>query len=726
VAYLKQGRASIINVFLASLLVVGYAFIFLYATELTATYWLSKKLHITRLAYYLAAYVVAGVGFGLGAALIQVLVGHLVRRRRDPEPGPLLLAVTVSALAFVLAFVVINARLLPHSSMLSGAALCLNLGLLCICVALFSALYLVSGDMKLSTAAFGAAGISGSVVVVAAVLHALMYKRFEWVEVTVPSAAGLALLFVFSLCLISAVELKVVNLMSRREGAVYRQRAFKRLAFGKAAGIAIVLVCILFVRRYRPLEAGPAGVAGAPPADKPNVIIIVLDTVRQDRLSVYGCERVTSPNIEKLADDSRVFDAYSTSPWTLPSHATIMTGLYPTESGTGPEIEYHIDSRNETLAEILKANGYYTAAVISNHGMLGHSSGLPQGFDYYYAKPRETELPFPFFASYFFKKFWPHPRVLVIVSCQRADSITSEAIRCIRQHGNGPFFLLLNYMDGHFPYVPPSPYGERWYREPPRGGFPTISGWVKQRKATTEADRRMLETEYEHRLGQYDGAIAYLDAQLGVLFEALKEMGLYDNSLIVLTSDHGEFFFEHDFLEHPGPPYQEVIRVPLIVKPPAKRGEKPERVSGSVSLTELFHMVLDYLAIGDNSGERRGSLLAGTSPVFSEFHLTREEDTSLAEKYGAHLYSLMDNNYKLIYSSKGLYEMYDLSTDPREVNNLIADGLTGAPQPVLDRMKSGLASHIERLAERRLSPTELTEEEREEIRRGLKTLGYIQ
>ncbi|GAB4341811.1 MAG: sulfatase-like hydrolase/transferase [Candidatus Abyssubacteria bacterium] len=475
------------------------------------------------------------------------------------------------------------------------------------------------------------------------------------------------------------------------------------------------------------MEAGPSTGARAQPTEKPNVIIIVLDTVRQDRLSVYGCERETSPNMKKLAGESWVFDAYATSPWTLPSHATMMTGLYPTECGTGPEIEYHIDKRNRTLAEIFQDNGYFTAAIVANYGMLGHSSGLPQGFHYYYAKPRETESAFPFFASYFFKRLWPRSRALIVLPCARAETVTQNAIRCIRERkGDNPIFLFLNYMDAHFPYMPPRPYSTKWFSEPSDVDFSVVRGWVRHKEATTEAEQRMLELEYEHRLGQYDGAIAYLDAQLGVLFDSLKEMGLYDDSLIVLTSDHGEFFFEHNFFEHPGPPYQEVIRVPLIVKPPTARGEKPGRVTGSVSLTELFHMTLDYAGIGEDTPGRPEVMAEDTSPVFSEFHLTREEDKSDAEKFGVHMYSLIEGNYKLMYSSKSLYEMYDLSTDPQEVNNLIAGGLTRELQPVVERMKANLASHIERLSERRLTPAELTDEEREEIRKGLKALGYIQ
>jgi len=281
-------------------------------------------------------------------------------------------------------------------------------------------------------------------------------------------------------------------------------------------------------------------------------------------------------------------------------------------------------------------------------------------------------------------------------------------------------------MDAHSPYLPPDPYSRRWFYEPSTGDFSTAYGWVRRRVAKDEGARKVLETERRHRLGQYDGEIAYLDTHIGILFEELRKLGAYDNSLIVLTSDHGEFFFEHNFFEHPGPPYQEVIRVPLIVKCPASKGEQPGRIPGSVSLIDLFHSILQYTGIPHKPRERAKNLFEGeTSPVFSEFHLTRDEDVSDARKYGKHIYSLIRHNYKLIYSSKEIYEFYDLSSDPLEANNLISEDLPEDVKRVLAGTKAELASLIAQVNARKLVPVALETETREEIRSRLKALGYI-
>ena len=243
-----------------------------------------------------------------------------------------------------------------------------------------------------------------------------------------------------------------------------------------------------------------------------------------------------------------------------------------------------------------------------------------------------------------------------------------------------------------------------------------------------EGKRKMNEAEREYLLSQYDGEIAYLDSQIGVFLRELSELGVYDNSLIILTSDHGESFYEHGLVEHQRVLYQELIHIPLIIKPSADKKGKPGRINGAVSIIDLFHSILENVGIPYDSKAGGKNILEGkSSPIFSETHsLSGESGPEFLKRFGTDLYALMQNNHKLIYSSKQTYELYDLSEDPSETRNLAA----GSPGPddeiALARMKTQLDFWMNQIAARKLRPGDLSAEKRDQVHSRLKALGYIQ
>jgi arylsulfatase A-like enzyme len=418
-----------------------------------------------------------------------------------------------------------------------------------------------------------------------------------------------------------------------------------------------------------------------------------------------------------------VFDAYAPSHWTLPSHASLVTGLYPTENGTALASNIVIDGENETLAEVLVGSGYRAGAVIANFGVLSLDSGLPQGFNYYFTDTGEIMPPFPFMAGYFIKKFRPNSRIFLFTPYMPASSVNRRAVKWIKKNYDRPFFLLLNYMDAHDPYLPPPPYDSMWNgRGLYMNFFDPHTRYIEYCSEINAGSRQVTRDEHDFLLSQYDGAISYLDEQVGKLLGKLRELGLYDNSIIVITSDHGEFFGEHNLLQHKGSLYEEVIRVPLIVKLPAGQDQPAVQPSGSVSLVHLFHSILELAGIPHAGGRQDVDIFNGeTAPVGAECHL----EDGLANRFGNHTYCLIEKGAKLIISSNGTEELFDIQNDPAELDNLKEGHLPDQIESY-EEFKSRLGQRIEELNANAFKPAEISADKRLRIREKLKALGYIQ
>jgi arylsulfatase A-like enzyme len=445
------------------------------------------------------------------------------------------------------------------------------------------------------------------------------------------------------------------------------------------------------------------------------VILIVLDTVRADHLSNYGYRRQNNKNLDEFARDALVFEnCIAPAPWTLPSHASLFTGLYPTEHGAHGDLNREADWGPEsmpvskdcvTLAEIFKQNGYKTTAVVSNYGIVSKDFQFDQGFDAFDSAPNIGDVC----RQHLFRPIVHGFSLLTnlnssIISPYRpAEAITAKSLRSVGENGSSSFFLFINYMDAHLPHSPPPPYN-KWFITKK---FPQLyrSEMIFRKTILNRFNRKAGD---EFSISQYDGSIAYLDDQLGKFIEQLKRWGLYDASLIIVTSDHGELFGEHGFYNHRGPMYQELMHIPLLIKFPFST--KVGREKKTIQLTDVFATILSSsgLPIPENvSGKPFGN---SSSPAVGE-HETRETGQQRV---------LYEGNYKYMhYERRRAFELYDLDKDPQEQNNL-ANIKIAKRQELEHKLREWIQVHKPRYA---LSAKESLS--KETIDR-LKGLGYMQ
>lgn len=296
----------------------------------------------------------------------------------------------------------------------------------------------------------------------------------------------------------------------------------------------------------------------APPRG-PNVILICLDTVRRDRLGVYGYARGTSPNLDAFATEAVVFDqAIAPAPWTTPTHASVFTGYHPDVHRAGVlSAGYHLAQEWTTLAEVLRDTGRLTAAFTEGIAIRG-AMGFAQGFEVYSDGPS------------------PEAHVK-----ERAPVTFGNALAWLEEFGHLPHFLFVQTYEAHAPYGAPEVFARRFIREDlaldPR---PVLA----EHAQTPEERRRVSDL--------YDASIAYTDDQLGVFLDGVRALGLLDNTVVILFSDHGEEFWEHGAAGHLTHVYDEVIRVPLVVRMPGG-AFAGTRVESQVDLTDLFATVLE-------------------------------------------------------------------------------------------------------------------------------------
>ncbi len=300
------------------------------------------------------------------------------------------------------------------------------------------------------------------------------------------------------------------------------------------------------------------------------VVLISVDTLRADHVGCYGYGKNTTPNADALAADGALFtDVYASSPWTLPSHVSLLTSLSCFRHGVNLESD-HMEESRPTLADILRTEGFLCAAVTGG-GFLSPVFGFSKGFDIY--KQAETSL-------------W---------TSDAAGQVAAAALDWIEANKDRDFFLFVHTYQPHNPYIPPAPYDTKFQDAPTPlrmidlGGHLGGPGGIF--KPLPEAERRAI-------VGLYDGEVGYTDAALvGALTSKLKALGLYDDTMIVLTSDHGEEFYEHGSWEHGHALYDESLKVPLIVKLPGSKF-RGKRIGSFVRLVDIMPTILEAYEIG--------------------------------------------------------------------------------------------------------------------------------
>jgi arylsulfatase A-like enzyme len=432
--------------------------------------------------------------------------------------------------------------------------------------------------------------------------------------------------------------------------------------------------------------------ASLPPAaeDAPNILLIVLDTVRAPSLSLYGYPRPTSPNLERLARLGVRFDrAIAPSSWTLPTHATMFTGREPHEHRTNWGIR--LDDTYPTLAEYLGRHGYRTGGFTANVTYTSWQTGLTRGFSHY------KDYGFSFGewvrCASIARVVAGNERVRRILGFddvlgrQGAPHISRLFLEWVQDSSSRPFFAFLNYYDAHFPYLPPQPFGRRFgLEDPARAIRPLrIDTWIDTRVPTAQESRRARDA--------YEGAIAYLDSELGKLFAELERRDLLDHTIVIVTSDHGEEFAEHQVLEHGNSLYLPTLHVPLVLVH-SRSLPSGAVIETPVGLRDLPATIVDLLDLESELPFPGRSLVRSLErettqpePILSEvWHLSGFPEWVPASRGDMH--SLVQDSLHYILNGDGQEEIYNIDRDPREMQNLAPSLPPGLP--VIEELRNAL------------------------------------
>jgi arylsulfatase A-like enzyme len=461
--------------------------------------------------------------------------------------------------------------------------------------------------------------------------------------------------------------------------AVTRRANLRPLAGGRLVAAALVSALSSVAAASASIEEGgrprlPEFAATDGRADGPPTLLITLDTVRRDHVSCYGYGRRTTPHLDAFAAKSTLFqNALATSSYTLSSHASLFTGLLPSEHGAH-RIPYDLPlakrmkdfalpASQDTLAEALRRRGYRTGAIAANAAYLGEWTGLQQGFEYYRV-PRNWRTPYWPVSMAVLVRLFPalSPPSFAKHSIFSASAVTDSAIEWFRKLNGRPSFLFLNYMEAHAPYRPPSPYDRRF--------LPDGAGWSLLPPAHRPPDLKVLPGPQQLRLQEalYDGEIAFLDAEVGRLLDSLAASGMLDPMLVVITSDHGEYFGEHGLLEHGLELYEEVLRIPLIVKLPGQtEGTEVTALTSLQDLRGIIERVID-------GARGESAMVAGRSDtrprVVAQDWVSERTHELDPRRFGSpYLHAIYEGPLKLIQRAHGPSELFDVRADATEQQN---------------------------------------------------------
>ncbi len=446
------------------------------------------------------------------------------------------------------------------------------------------------------------------------------------------------------------------------------------------------------------LSLGAVALLSCAPAPPRSVVLIVVDTLRADHLGLYRHDRETSPVLDALGREAVVFDnAFATSPWTLPSFGSLFTGRPPAEHLAGwpaPRTDDAPEGRNflplragmPTLAETLLAADRDTAAIMNN-AFLHPDFGVARGFQTYdHIGGNRKRI-------------------------RRADEVVDRALEWLGKDGRGDFLLVVHFFDPHLNYDAPEPF---------RGRFAPTEMSDEERSSMMELRplrkrvRAKEDVDWDFLIGAYDEEIAFVDQQLGRLWEGLEESGRLADSVVILTADHGEEFGDHGGFEHGHTLYNELVRIPLVVWGP---GMRPGRRAEPVSLIDIFPTVVELLGLPALEGLPGRSL----APMLERPSRAGEPRTLIAERtlYGPQRESAIAWPYKVIYEpQRGRTELFNLEDDPLERQNI---------SKLRRRVATDLVARIQayRVHAESIGPDDAVELD-EKTLENLRSLGYIQ
>jgi len=441
------------------------------------------------------------------------------------------------------------------------------------------------------------------------------------------------------------------------------------------------------------------------PAEGPNVILIVADTLRADHLRCYGYDRETSPNLDAFASGATLYEsAISAASYTLPAHASMFTGQLPMTHMAqtylnsdgfrfekGDLVHRPLSEDFITLAEAFEDLRYRTAGFAANTVLLSKRTGLTQGFDYYFNERGN------------------------------GAEINAEVLPWIEKYGRKPFFLFLNYMDTHEVYNTEKVEGFLEHASGNRVAAPILDELypiiMKEQEPPADVLQRQVDV--------YDLSIRNLDKYMGELIAKLRELDLYNNTMIIFTSDHGEFLGEHHYMTHWKDVYQEVLHVPLIIKEPGQH--ESLRIVEKISTVNIPRLIMDAIQHEELAAYRPSfTPVIRQDAVLAESRFSHEKDyydPDWGHRFKRVRTALYEGDFKFIHSTDGKHEMYDLAADPKEQNNIIA-----AQPELAERLRAEVETMISKAPE----PPIITKgkgeaevlQDREELQ-DLKDLGYL-
>jgi arylsulfatase A-like enzyme len=436
--------------------------------------------------------------------------------------------------------------------------------------------------------------------------------------------------------------------------------------------------------------AAPPTPESLPVVDGPNLLIVVSDTLRRDHLGCYGYDRPVSPEIDAFANDSAVFDfAFAQTPSTKPSIASLFTSLYPSQHRVVYN-ENALPDEYATLAEILRDRGYATAGFVENPIIGEQEFGYTQGFDFWALdRQRHTDD--------------------LSLQVEPRKPWETRILEWIASPRHRPFFFYVHYIDPHYPYRAPDGYFGRFHE---RAGESEV-----EEKLFVGSGHKNGKMSMSERIGRYDEEIRYVDDRFGRLIETLRRRDLYDDTIVMFLSDHGEGFAEHGYLHHSSTVYGDLVNIPLILRYPS--GLAPGRYAGPVQHIDVLPTLVDLLGVDTSRDGFEGrSILEVVDGDSTSNRAVMVEH--LREGWGITQRGLILDPWKLVvHLESGKRELFDSRSDPLDLHDLSRNpahrDIKLRLGELLDDRLAGLDAH----ADPDTVPLD------EETRERLESLGYI-
>lgn len=461
---------------------------------------------------------------------------------------------------------------------------------------------------------------------------------------------------------------------------------------------------------------------------KPNIILISIDTLRSDHLSCYGYHRTTTPNIDRIAAGGVLFkNAYSTAVWTPPAHSSMLTGYYPSQHQV-----IHQNKLNDdipTVAQVLKKQGYHTAGLVNN-SQVGELVGLAKGHDTFHEVWKGFTRRQVFkLGAHKIRKFLGHADD----GAARTNQLAFNWLRKVWNREQ-PFYMFLHHIDAHNPLKAPRPFLFHFLSEELRRQVDMEKIWkvADNPLACFTDDIQLNDVELQALTALYDEEIRYVDHIIGQLVNLLEEMNVFDDTLFILTADHGEHLGEHGMYSHVASLYEPIVHIPFILSYPPMIS--PGQRDDYIQLVDIFPTLYaacssepvesnlpgKNLLDAEEDGDAR-LLFAeweGRIPFFVKDRLNDSNRKRITEQFSNRLWMCRRNEFKLIGDEQGNYELYNTATDPDETEEL-----SKTEPAVFDQLRDALVAWKNKAESPRAADTYEYKDER--LKKHLKALGYL-